>query len=95
VNRTRSARVGPAIGLIVVGLALALAVANRIEGIDLTMIGWIVAGAGVLWLVIELFNQSRANAPTTISSRTSEQVDPTTGARVQEHVQEVDPNAPV
>ncbi|TIC88727.1 hypothetical protein E8D34_03405 [Nocardioides sp. GY 10113] len=34
------------------GLILALAVQDSIEAIDLTMIGWILTGAGVLVLVL-------------------------------------------
>lgn len=43
---------GLGISLLVVGLILALAVQDRIEAIDLTLIGWILAGAGVLVLVL-------------------------------------------
>lgn len=39
---------GLGVTLIAVGLILALAVQDRIDAVDLTMIGWIVAGAGVL-----------------------------------------------
>ena len=48
------ARLGGPIALIVLGLALALAVADRLQGVDLGMIGWILTGAGVLWLLLEL-----------------------------------------
>lgn len=50
----RAVRVGGPIALIVIGLILALAVADMLSGVDLTMIGWIVAGAGAVWLVLEL-----------------------------------------
>lgn len=47
-------RIGGPIALIVIGLILALAVTESINGIDLVMIGWILAGAGALWLIIDV-----------------------------------------
>ncbi len=38
--------------LIALGLILALAVDDIIDGVDLTMVGWILAGAGVLAVVM-------------------------------------------
>lgn len=48
------ARLGGPIVLIVLGLIAALAVQDRISGVDLGLIGWIVAGAGLLWLLLEM-----------------------------------------
>lgn len=50
----RAVRVGGPIVLAVIGLILALAIADAIPNVDLTMVGWILFGAGVIWLVIEL-----------------------------------------
>ncbi|OYN94017.1 DUF6458 family protein [Enemella evansiae] len=50
----RAARLGGPIALIVIGLVLALAIRDSISGVDLVMIGWIAAGAGALWLLLEL-----------------------------------------
>ena len=47
-------RIGSSITLIAVGLVLALAVNVNIKGLDLHMIGWILAVVGVIGLVISL-----------------------------------------
>ena len=46
--------VGTGIFLLAVGAILAFAVADRISGIDLTMVGYICMGAGALALIIGL-----------------------------------------
>jgi hypothetical protein len=38
--------------LVVVGLVLALAVQDSVEGVDLQLAGWICAGVGLLLLVL-------------------------------------------
>jgi hypothetical protein len=43
---------GGAIALIALGLILALAVNVTISGLDIHLIGYILAGVGILWLVI-------------------------------------------
>jgi hypothetical protein len=43
---------GGSISLIVVGAILAFAVKNGISGVDLTAVGYILMGAGVLWLIL-------------------------------------------
>lgn len=54
--------IGGGIGLIVVGAILAFAVRDGISGIDLTAIGYICMGGGVLALVIALvLNAQRSN----------------------------------
>lgn len=66
----RAVRVGGPIALIVIGLILALAVSDVIRGIDLTMIGWIVAGAGAVWLILELvMNRPRTRVTEVRESR--------------------------
>lgn len=59
-----AARLGGPIALIVLGLIAALAVANRLPGVNLSMIGWILAGAGAIWLVLELVLNGRRSAMT-------------------------------
>jgi hypothetical protein len=59
---------GLGITLIAIGLILALAVQDRIEAVDLTMIGWIVAGAGAvltLLTAVTLNNRKRRTTSTT------------------------------
>ena len=50
--------------LLALGLILALAVQDRIDAIDLTLIGWILAGAGALVIVLTALqlNRSRGSA---------------------------------
>jgi Domain of unknown function (DUF6458) len=43
---------GGAIALIVIGLILAFAVNLTVAGVDVHLIGLILAGAGVLWLLL-------------------------------------------
>jgi len=47
-----SMRIGSSIGLIAVGLILALAVNIPIKGLDLHQIGWILVFVGVVGLVV-------------------------------------------
>lgn len=44
--------IGGSITLIVVGAILSFAVQDDINGIDLTVVGYICMGAGVLWLIL-------------------------------------------
>lgn len=59
-----TARLGGPIALIVLGLILALAIADRISGVNLSLIGWILAGAGAAWLVLELITNGRRSTVT-------------------------------
>ena len=47
-------RIGSSIGLIAVGLILALAVNVDLGGLDLELIGWILAAVGVIGLLASL-----------------------------------------
>ena len=49
--------------LLVVGLVLALAVTDRVSGVDLTMVGWIMALVGALLIVLTAVTVSRGAAP--------------------------------
>lgn len=66
----RAVRVGGPIVLAVIGLILALAVSDAIPGVDLTMVGWILFGAAVIWLALELImNRPRARVTEVRESR--------------------------
>lgn len=47
-------RIGLSIVLIAIGAILALAVDDEVSGVDLSMVGWILALVGVLGLVVTL-----------------------------------------
>ena len=62
---------GLGVFLLVLGLILALAVDDAINGIDLTMAGWIIALGGLLVLVltaVTLNNRRRASAAATTTT---------------------------
>ena len=61
--------------LLALGLILALAVQDVIEGVDLTMVGWILAAAGVLCLILTAASTMRSRHTTTYAdgSRVDEQ----------------------
>ena len=46
--------------LIAAGLIMALAIADRIDAVDLTAAGWIVAGVGALLVIAGLFTANSA-----------------------------------
>jgi purine-cytosine permease-like protein len=56
---------GFGIFLLALGLILALAVQDAIEGVDLTMVGWILAGAGVLCLILVAASTMRSRTTRT------------------------------
>lgn len=66
--------------LIAVGLIMALAVQDSVSGVDLTMVGWILAGVGVVLLI--------ATAATLNGSRTKRSEAVTTHADGTQTVQE-------
>jgi hypothetical protein len=47
-------RIGSSIALIAIGLILALAVQVELSGLDLQLVGWILAAVGVIGLVASL-----------------------------------------
>ena len=66
----RAIRVGGPIVLAGIGLILALAVRGSIPCVDLTMVGWILFAAGLVWLVIEvLVNRPRSRVTEVHESR--------------------------
>lgn len=44
--------------LLVVGLILALAVNQEVQGIDLTMVGWIMTVVGILVIMLSVFTMN-------------------------------------
>jgi type IV secretory pathway TrbD component len=56
-------RIGSSIGLLAVGLILALAVEDRISGVDLSLVGWILALVGLVGLVASLAMSRRTARP--------------------------------
>lgn len=64
--------IGAGIFLLAVGGVLAFAVSDRISGIDLTMVGYILMGAGALGLVLVLMlngQRSRGSQTTIVEER--------------------------
>ncbi|HET7072432.1 MAG TPA: DUF6458 family protein [Nocardioides sp.] len=61
---------GLGIFLLALGLILALAVQDSISNIDLTLVGWIVALAGVLVLVLTAVTLNRGRSARTVSTTT-------------------------
>ena len=54
--------IGGGIALLVIGAILSFGVSDRLEGIDLTVIGYICMGAGALALIlVTAFNSQRTN----------------------------------
>lgn len=58
-------RIGSSIGLIAVGLILALAVHLRLGVIDIALVGWILVVVGVIGLVVSLSMARRARTVVT------------------------------
>jgi hypothetical protein len=58
--------IGAGIFLLAVGGVLAFGVSDRISGVDLTVIGYILMGAGALGLVLTIFLTNRSRAGRTV-----------------------------
>jgi len=64
--------IGAGIFLLAVGGVLAFAVSDRISGIDLTMVGYILMGAGALGLILVVLlnsQRSRSSHTTVVEDR--------------------------
>lgn len=61
---------GLGIFLLALGLILALAVRDAIEAIDVTMVGWILALAGVLVLALTAFQVNTRRRSATVATST-------------------------
>ena len=70
---------GAGIGLFVIGAILAFAVHVEVEWIDLSMIGYILMGAGFVGIIVGIILLARRNRVDTVSRTV---VDPVTGDRV-------------
>jgi hypothetical protein len=54
--------IGGGIALLVVGGILAFGISDRVDGLDLTAIGYICMGGGILAIILSLvLNQQRSN----------------------------------
>lgn len=58
---------GLGVFLLALGLILALAVTDAISGVDLTMVGWILALAGLLVLVLTAVQANRSRRTTAVT----------------------------
>ena len=61
---------GLGVFLLALGLILAFAVQDAIDAIDLTMIGYILAGAGLLVVVLTAVQANRGRQHTTVARTT-------------------------
>ena len=60
---------GVGIVMLALGLILALAVTDNIADVDLTMVGWILAGVGALAIALTAATASRRSGSTTVVER--------------------------
>ncbi len=56
--------------LLVVGLVLALAVTDQVNGVDLTMVGWIMALVGVGLIVLTAVSMNRTRGARSVATTT-------------------------
>jgi hypothetical protein len=56
--------------LLAVGLILALAVTDSINGVDLTMVGWILAAVGALVIVLTAVTWNRGRGTRSVATHT-------------------------
>ncbi len=59
---------GLGVFLLAVGLILALAVTDQINGVDLALVGWILALVGILALVLTAVTANRARGMRTVET---------------------------
>lgn len=86
--RRNRAQVGMPILVLVLGVVLVLLVPQFFPDVaNIGLVGWAVVVAGIVWLAIELVNANRTRS---IGSETTEQVDPNTGARRTETIQDIE-----
>ncbi len=58
-------RIGSSIALIVIGAILAFAVSDVLEGVDLTIVGYILMAGGLVGLILSLVLSTRRSRSTT------------------------------
>lgn len=56
--------------LLVVGLVLALAVQDSVSGVDLTMVGWIMALVGLILILLTAFTLNRGRGARSVATTT-------------------------
>lgn len=56
--------------LLVIGLVLALAVTDRLNGVDLTMVGWIMALVGAALIILTAATGHRSRGAHTVATTT-------------------------
>jgi hypothetical protein len=61
---------GVGVFLLAVGLILAFAVQDAISGIDLTMVGYILAAVGALAIILTAFTLNRSRSAGSVSTTT-------------------------
>ena len=61
---------GLGVFLLALGLILALAVRDMIDAVDLTLIGWILAGCGALVIVLVALQNNRTRGASTVATTT-------------------------
>ena len=77
---------GGPIGLIVVGLILALALETQEVGpVRVSLIGWILTVAGVLWLILTVVQQNSRRRSSTVATTTDAHGRQATTERHQEN----------
>jgi predicted anti-sigma-YlaC factor YlaD len=72
--------IGLGIFLLVVGAIVSFAVRDNVSGVDLTTVGYILMGGGVLAILLSLVMRGGGG----YRSRSVSQVDPASGARVDD-----------
>lgn len=66
--------IGAGIALLVVGAVLSFAVRDSVPGVDLTLVGYICMGAGVLAVVLGLITNAQATRRRNIVEHRDDQV---------------------
>jgi len=74
---------GLGVFLLAIGLILALAVRDSIDAVDVTLVGWILAGCGVLVIVLQALQANRARASSIVATTTHADTQTTTEQRNQ------------
>jgi hypothetical protein len=75
---------GLGVFLLAVGLILALAVRDSINAVDLTLIGWILAGVGLLAIVLTAMTAMRSRGASSVATTTHADGTQTTTQRRQD-----------
>ncbi|WP_235521054.1 DUF6458 family protein [Cellulomonas sp. Leaf395] len=90
--------IGGGIALIVIGAILSFGVSDAIDGVNLTVIGYICMGAGAIALILAIvLNNQRSNTSHTavVEQRTTPNAAPAPAAAPVQQVQPVQPVQPV